>query len=661
MALLWRLCVLGAAAGILGAGDDPAAQAYAALKAKNYDIAVTRFRDAIQSEPKRVELRKELAYTLLKMGDTEEARDEFASILKLAPEDWHSALEFGYLCHETGQVGEARRVFDRVRKAGDAASKPAAEQAFLNVDRPLGEAIERWTMALAHDSNDYSAHFELARAAERRGDGKLAAGHYRRAWELRPAERALLVDLGRARRLAGDEEGALAAWLAASRGNNPRAAEQAREFLPARYPYASEFRKAIELDRANVELRRELAFLWLAVHKPAEAEAEFARLLEIAPDDLLSLAQLGMMRLERNDAAGALPLLEKVLLGKDEALARRVRDAMNAKGLKPRAAVHSRGNKLMGDRSYEQGYMKDAERYYLAAHEENPRDHEVNLKLGRTYNMLHRDDEAIRYFEMARNSTDRQQKAEAEQAYHNLKPALERFRTTVWVLPVFSSRWHEGFTYGQLKTEIRIGKLPFHPYLSVRFVGDSQHAAGSLNPQYLSESSFIGGVGVATKPWKGLMGWAEAGNAVRYRERTDVGRMIPDYRGGVSHGHALGHGIGSEAAGWFVQTNADVVTLSRFRWDTLVYSQNKAGFTMPRLGGLQWQVAWNANLTVDRNREVWANFFDTGPGVRFRVRWMPPSMVWSVDVLRGRYLMDGYPRGPVYYDVRAGVWYAVSR
>lgn len=659
MALQWCLCVLGAAAAIPW-GSDPTAEAYAALKAKDYETAAARFREAIQRDAKRIEPRRELAYTLLKMGDTGDARDEFASIVKLAPEDWHSALEYGYLCHETGRIGEARRVFDHVRKAGDAASKAAAEQAFLNVDRPLMEAIRRWTNALAHDPNDYGAHLELARAAEQRGDGKTAAEHYRRAWELRPAGRGLLVDLGRARRMTGDEEGALAAWLAASRGGNPRAAEQAREFLPARYPYASEFRKAIELDRMNVELRRELAFLWLAVRKPREAEAEFAQLLEIAPDDLLSLAQLGMMRLERNDAAGALPLLEKVLRGNDPSLVKRVRDAMNAKGLKPRAAVEPRGNKAMGDRSYEQGYMKDAERYYLAAHEENPRDHEVNLKLGWTYNMLRRDEEAIRYFEMARKSADRKQRAEAERAYHNLKPALARFRTTAWVLPVFSSRWHEGFTYGQLKTEMRIGKLPFRPYLSVRFVGDSQHAAGTLNPQYLSESSFIGGVGVATKPWKGLTGWAEAGNAVRYRERTDVGRMIPDYRGGLSYGHAFGRGIGSEA-GWFAQTNADVVTLSRFRWNTLVYSQNKAGFTMPRLGGLEWQVAWNANLTVDRNREVWANFFDTGPGVRFRMRWMPPSMVWSVDVLRGRYLMDGYPLGPVYYDVRAGVWYAISR
>jgi hypothetical protein len=39
---------------------------------------------------------------------------------------------------------------------------------------------------------------------------------------------------------------------------------------------------------------------------------------------------------------------------------------------------------------------------------------------------------------------------------------------------------------------------------------------------------------------------------------------------------------------------------------------------------------------------------------------MPPSMFFTVDVLRGHYWME-YPRGQDYYDFRGGLWYAFSR
>src|SRR5262249_43913008 len=145
--------------------------------------------------------------------------------------------------------------------------------------------------------------------------------------------------------------------------------------------------------------------------QPAEAEAEFVKLLAIAPDDLLTLAQVGLLRLSRNDVSGAMPLIEKVLKGKDEDLARRLRDVLNAKPqtapMGPSAATPrppSLDPKAMGDKSYAAGYLNDALRYYRAALESNPEDHEVQLKLGRTYNMLRQDSEAFRYFEMARAS-----------------------------------------------------------------------------------------------------------------------------------------------------------------------------------------------------------------------------------------------------------------
>lgn len=729
------------------AADNPAAAAaYEALKQKDYDQAIHAFREAVQAEPERHELRRDLAYTLLKTGETESAREVFGELVRLAPKDWHSALEYAYLCHETRRVREARRVFDRVRKQGDAAARAAAETAFQNVDRPLAEAMSRWFRALTQNPGDYSAHVELANAAADRDDWKTAAEHFESAWRLRPSDRQILVELGHARKESGDLEGAHGAWLAASRGTQVRAADRARELLPPRYPYAAEFRRALELDPDHIELRRDLAFLYIEVKQPDNAETEFQRILETAPNDLLSLAQLGLLRLGRGDREGAMPYLNKVLQGKDAELAQRVRDALgkqpapsvvprplptpeavppparrdspptppatqntaspghpaatpppapptvpnkakpappSAQSRAPAAApvesaaaatpIHDAASsgsgapanttaKTLGDKSYSAGYLKDALRYYELAYRENPADAETQLKLGFTHNLLRQDGEAIRYFDLARKSSDRKVRDEAARAYRNLRPSLARFRSTAWLFPMFSSRWHEAFSYGQWKVDMRVGRLPFRPYFSTRLVADSQRSGGSIQPQYLSESSLIFGLGIATSAWRGLSGWAEAGAAARYRQRHDIGRIVPDYRFGLSWSRGFGHLIRAESPGFFFETAEDVVMLSRFRWNLLFYSQNRTGFTLPSIAGLQSQVLWNVNLTSDRNREPWANFADTGPGLRFRAKRMPPSMVWSLDFLRGRYLIrDGNPRRPVYYDLRAGVWYAITR
>jgi len=71
--------------GVLAAlaqSPDPAYadldRAYAALRAKNYEEAVREFEQAAALDPARASIRKDLAYTLLKIGQTEAARDQFA-------------------------------------------------------------------------------------------------------------------------------------------------------------------------------------------------------------------------------------------------------------------------------------------------------------------------------------------------------------------------------------------------------------------------------------------------------------------------------------------------------------------------------------------------------------------------------------------------------
>lgn len=656
-------------AAVLSAQDAAVLnQAYEALRAKEYDAAIVRFEQVIRQAPSNANIRKDLAYAYLKTGATGAARDQFAAAVRLAPGDYHTALEYAFLCYETRQRAEARRIFDRVRKSGDEASRATAEQAFENVDRPLREGIDRWTRALEADPNDFSAHFELARLAEDRDELDLAAVHYERAWRLRPELRNLLLDIGRMAKARGKPELGMSALLAASRGAEPRTAEEARALMPARYPYVYEFRAALELDPGNVELRREFAYLLLAMGKKDEAESEFKTVTEAAPRDLLSAAQLGFLRLNRRDLAGAMPLFERVLKGDDEELADRVRSALKLpQTLKRRSETPKRKismeAKTLAERSYEKGYMKDALKYLLVANEIDPVDFEVMLKLGWTNNILRNDKEAVRWFSLARKSPDPVVAAEADRAWRNLRRDNSAVRASAWILPFYSSRWHDLFSYGQFKTDFRLGKLPLRPYLSTRFIGDTRRTTGEAVPQYLSESSLIFGAGVATNTYKGLMAWGEAGTAVSYLGgRRDVGNAIPDYRGGVAFAKGFGRLLGSEAGGAFFETNDDGVFVSRFDNDFLLYTQNRIGYTvapLEGLGGFQVQFYWNQNLTADVRSQYWANFYETGPGLRFRWRAMPRSLSFTVNFLRGVYLKKEFAPEPTFTDLRLGFWYAI--
>jgi tetratricopeptide (TPR) repeat protein len=638
-----RVLVLLAIATVLASAQpSDADRAYTALRARDYDVAVPAFLAAIQAAPTRADLRKDLAYTLLKIGEPTLARDQFREAMRLSPADDTAALEYAFLSNETGQQAEARRVFDRLRRAGN----PTADRAFHNIDDPLASGIARWQRAILLGSDNFSSHFELATLAEQRDELALAATHFEIAWRLLPDRRTVLVDLGRVWLALGRTTEATSALLAASRGGEPRAAGMARELLPARYPFVTEFRRALGFDPANHELRRELGFLLLRMGRETEAELEFRILTQNAPGDLLSATQLGFLLYARGEKLAAMALFDRVLSGQDDDLANRVRAVLRLpQVLSPRAAAtQSIDARIMAERSIKAGYLKDALKYLEAAHESDPGDFEIMRKLAWTFNILHRDAMAFRWFDLARRSLDPTIARDADEGFRHLHAGAQRFRTTAWLFPIFSTRWHDLFGYAQVKTEINLG-FGVRPYISLRFVGDTRGTIGAVNPQYLSENAFIFAVGAATQPWHGITAWGEAGNAITYRK----GHMSPDYRGGVS----IARGLHRESSAWFADATLDALYISRFNQDFLLYTQSRAGHNFGPL-----QLHWNGNLTIDAKRQDWANFVETGPGFRLP---LAQSMYLTFNALRGKYLIDNPARRSTFNDLRAGCWYAFTR
>lgn len=131
----------------------------------------------------------------------------------------------------------------------------------------------------------------------------------------------------------------------------------------------------------------------------------------------------------------------------------------------------------------------------------------------------------------------------------------------------------------------------------------------------------------------------------------------PDYRGGISYSRGFGRLLGAKSAGIFFENHEDGVFVSRFNNSLILYSQNRIGYTIRNV-----QFYWNANLTADPKRQYWANFAETGPGLRFRAPFLPPALAFSIDAVRGQYLIrNGNPNPIQFNDIRAGFWYAFSR
>jgi tetratricopeptide (TPR) repeat protein len=629
-------------------GQVELTQAYAALEKRDYDSAIELFRKGMALQPSNPAAHQDLAYTFLKAGENEAARDEFSAALKLNPKNETAALEYAFLAFETKQPIQARRTFDRLRQTGSPSTRQTAEQAFQNIDKPLGVGIARWAQALLespkpNDLSMFSAHWELAQLAELRDELALAAREYEICRKLKPQLPELLLSLARVWQQLDRGEEAQAALLAASRSSESRTAEQALELYGTRYPYPYEFLSALKLDPQNSNLRRELAYLYLAMNDKRKAIDQLELLLSMNPRDLAAREQLNALR-----------------------------------GFKtrPEYIPHSAGSptssvssKAMGLKSLAAGYNNDAIKYLRQALEEDPTDSEAMLKLGWAYNAARKDDQAKVWFDKARHAENRQVGSEATKAFHNLNgdPLPQ---TTVWALPMYSSRWHDLFTYSQIKRTIpipglgRVNKFVSF-YVSTRFTGDVHSgliSQSAPNPQNLSESSFIVGVGAASKTWHHVTGWVEAGESIKYLNIKNVGSAVPDYRGGVNVAKGFGSLMGSSKAGFYYETTGDAIYVSRFGKDWLFYSQNRAGRTLPIGEGNTLQVLLNGNIVTDLQRQYWANTVEFGPGIRFRPSWLPKNVYFSGDYLRGAYLINTYGlRAPTYHDIRVGFWYAVTK
>ncbi len=250
-------------------------RAYQQLRLKDYDQAIVNFRRALLLNPSRVTVFKDLAYALLKTGETEQAVEAFEAHHKAVPGDYQTIMELGYLYVQVKKEDQALAFFRQAMNSPDAAQAAQARQAFDNVGGPILAEIARWSAAIQQDANNVDARESLADAYVRHGDASNAIAQYHWLRENAPTRYRHLITLSElhaklALTLAGTHPDVARAYaLLAMRSPDPRVAAQGRGLFGERYPYLYELELAVQLEPWQQEIAQEVAYLKRGVAPPA--------------------------------------------------------------------------------------------------------------------------------------------------------------------------------------------------------------------------------------------------------------------------------------------------------------------------------------------------------------------------------------------------------
>jgi predicted Zn-dependent protease len=154
------------------------AKAEAQESEKQYDLALNSFESVLRLEPQRpgVHYRMGRVYLarfeqLHDSKDRDQAEDQFRAELNIDPENGNAVYELAQIQRDLGNVEEARQQFESLIER-----RPEFEQArvglagiLLESQKP-GEAVTQLKRAIELDSNDEVAWYRLARALRLTGD-----------------------------------------------------------------------------------------------------------------------------------------------------------------------------------------------------------------------------------------------------------------------------------------------------------------------------------------------------------------------------------------------------------------------------------------------------------------------------------------------------------
>ena len=267
------------------ADEDFAARAQSALSTGRFAEALAWLQHALDAEPESAELRRECARVAWMMGDFARATADCRAALDRAPGD---AMAWNLL-------GE-------ILRSTDAA---AAEGA--------------WRSALQVAPDNAEARFHLGNLYRERGDARTAQREYESALASVPEHAGLLNNLGLALEASG-ERGRAEACYARVLAANPQHAEALGNLASSLFEREA-YRQAALIYERLFAIRRDVpAPVWvrrgMAQQRAgdlAAAEASFREAARLAPDDLRIQQNVGTVCFELHRHADAEPAWLRVL------------------------------------------------------------------------------------------------------------------------------------------------------------------------------------------------------------------------------------------------------------------------------------------------------------------------------------------------------------
>ncbi len=246
-------------------------------------------------------------------GRSADAETAFRQAVKLAPQMAEAHLDLGLVLGQEGKLPEATA---SIQRALELDPKLSSAHMFLGIflsqqNRPQ-EAIAALKQELTLQPKNVEALTWLGTVEMGAGDTVGAAAAFDRAVELAPNDLDILEYRGRAHSLVSRDSYAKMAQI----DPNSWHVHRVRGELFAeedRHPEAiAEFQAAIKLQDRNPDLYEALGDECRKANRLAEARDAYARELDLTPQNLIAMYNLGSTDVELGDGAAGVPLLQKM-------------------------------------------------------------------------------------------------------------------------------------------------------------------------------------------------------------------------------------------------------------------------------------------------------------------------------------------------------------
>jgi tetratricopeptide (TPR) repeat protein len=291
----------------------------------------------------------------MREGNLDRAGDGFASIVKDAPQFAEAYLNLGLVREEQGRHADAITSF---KKALELKPRLRGANLFLGVAQFRSNqmdsaivALHKETAAYAKDAN---AWMWLGVVELEKGDGQGAADALDRAAKLSPDNVDILYHRGRAHLFVSNESYSRMFKADPKSWRIRQLLAEANASAERHMDAIAEYEAAIKLAPNEPRLHEDLGTQYRLAGKTQEAEQAYLKELEIDPQNITAQYKLGVLAIEKGDAAHGKSLIEaalrvrpdlqhsdynlgraEMLLGNDAAAAQHFERATSAAGSDP--------------------------------------------------------------------------------------------------------------------------------------------------------------------------------------------------------------------------------------------------------------------------------------------------------------------------------------